>query len=89
MKLVNYIFFKKGALAMAVKEKIKEFKEKHPELKGEAFRILYLAIGCGAGYIVGSKFMEKRISVGLERMVGAEPDIEPLMKSAAEKLKTK
>lgn len=32
---------------MAVKEKIKEFKEKHPELKGEATRILYLSIVSG------------------------------------------
>lgn len=74
---------------MAVKEKIKEFKEKHPELKGEATRILYLAIGGGTGYIVGSKFAESRISVGLERMIGVDPDIGSLMKSAFEKLKTK
>lgn len=74
---------------MEVKEKIKEFKGKHPELKEEATRILYLAIGGGAGYIVGSKFTEMRFSVCLERMIGAEPNIESLMKSAFEKLKTK
>lgn len=72
-----------------VKEKVKEFKEKHPELKGDVSRILYLAIGCGAGYFVGTKYANMRFGMGLERINSVKPEVFPLMQEAIDELKNK
>ena len=74
---------------MNIKEKVKEIKEKHPELKGDVSRILWLAIGCGAGYIVGSKWCEYRFSLGLERINSVDPEIFPKIQKSIEVLKDK
>ena len=74
---------------MNIKEKVKEIKEKHPELKGDVSRILWLAIGCGAGYIVGSKWSEYRFGLGLERINSVDPEIFPKIQKSIEVLKDK
>lgn len=74
---------------MNVKGKIKEFKEKHPELKSDVSKLLFMAVGCGAGYIVGNKFCEWRISSGLERIDSVDPEILPKIEAAIETLKNK
>lgn len=74
---------------MNIKEKVKEIKEKHPELKGDVSRILWLAIGCGAGYIVGSKWSEHRFALALERINSVDPEIFPKIQKSIEVLKDK
>lgn len=74
---------------MDIKEKVKEIKEKHPELKGDVSRILWLTIGCGAGYIVGSKWCEYRFGLALERINSVDPEIFPKIQKSIEVLKDK
>lgn len=72
-----------------VKEKVKEFNEKHPELKGDVSKLLHLAIGLGAGYFVGKKYADLRFGIGLDRLNSVKPEIFPLMQEAFDELKKK
>lgn len=72
-----------------MKEKIKEFTVKHPELKSEVSRLLWYTAGCGIGYIVGCKITEYRFAVAFERINKVEPEFMPLVNKALTKLKDK
>lgn len=72
-----------------MKEKIKEFTEKHPELKSEVSQLLWYTAGCGIGYIVGCKITEYRFTVALERIDKVEPEFMPLINRALTTLKNK
>ena len=74
---------------MNVKGKIKEFKEKHPELKADVSKLLFMAVGCGAGYIVGNEFCEWKFASGLERINTVDPEILPKIEAAIEILNNK
>lgn len=72
-----------------MKKKIKEFTEKHPELKSEVSRLLWYTAGYGIGYIVGCKITEYRFAVAFERIDKVEPDFIPLFNRALTTLKNK
>lgn len=63
---------------------MKEFKAKKTleKLKEESERILYLGVGLGIGYLVGTKLMGWKLNAGLNRCFGVKPELEPMFKEA-------
>lgn len=51
-------------------------------LKNESGRILYLGIGLGVGYLVGTKLQTWKFNAGLNRCIGLKPELEPILKEA-------
>lgn len=52
------------------------------KLKEESGRILYLGVGLGVGYFVGTKLQAWKINAGLNRCFGFKPELEPMLKEA-------